>query len=385
MDKQFGKNQSFARVLNNELVLNELRKNAQSGTELASKLQLSNATVSSILHSLLSEDLICACECECENKKGRKRVTYGLNRDYGLVIVFSITNFRSHPVVANMLGETLYECERDIADYSISAFEKEIDNIKEVLKRSAFKDVPLRFVVISLPGLINQKSGELQVSPQFNKDLFSDSNKLKTLFGDAFSCPVILENDTKLMMLAELGRNSFKKGGSGLLAYVDFGIGGAFEFNDKLYLGSRGYSGEIGRSIVKIDEESHHLDEFASLRRIQEKLSEHFGRDVKLPEVISLYNEGDEVVRNEVLKGAKALGKTFKEIIRVFDIDQFVVSGAVVSFGEDYLEEIRKEIHEANQDATCIFSDNGEFAISDGGKNLAISEVLSLALKQIKN
>lgn len=381
MDNQLGKNQSFARVLNNKLVLEELRKNALSGTELAEKLQLSNATVSSILHSLLSENLISVCEAETENKKGRKRITYRLNRNYGLVVVFSITSFRSHPVVANMLGETLYECERNISDYSVSAFEKEIDNIKEVLKRSAFKDTPLRFVVISLPGLINQKTGELQMSPQFNKDLFSDSNKLKTLFGNAFSCPVILENDTKLMMLAELECNSFRKGGSGLLAYVDFGIGGAFEFDDKLYLGSRGYGGEIGRSIVKIDEESHHLDEFTSLRRIQEKLSEHFGREIKLQEIVSLYDEGDETVRNEVLKGAKALGKAFKEIIRVLDIDQFVVSGGVISFGNDYLEEVRKEIFEANPDATCIFSDNGEFAITDGGKNLAICEVLSNALK----
>ncbi len=385
MKEQLGKNQSIARTMNNQLVLNELRAKPMSGTELASKLHLSNATVSSILRGLVQAEIIKICPSERKEGKGRRRIDYYINQSYGLVIVFSITSFHSHPVIANMLGETLYESDREIENYSLSTFEREIENVKEVLKRSAFVNVPVKSVVISLPGLVNQKTGKLQVSPQFDRDLFSDSQILSGLFEKAFSCPVTLENDTKLMMLAELSSGTFSKSESGLLAYVDYGIGGAFEFDGSLYWGARGYAGEIGRLVVKVDGETHHLDDFASIRTIQKKISEKLNRNVPLSELYDLYEKKDEVVVKEVMQSAKALGKAFKEIIRVFDVEQFVISGSVKRFGEPYLSAVMEEVKDASEDATLSFSELGNYAILDGGKELAISSVLSNSLKMLKN
>ena len=72
MNETIGKNQSIARVLNNQLVLKQLKEKPMSGTELAERLSLSNATVSSILRSLLTNDIIHICANEQKNTKGRK-------------------------------------------------------------------------------------------------------------------------------------------------------------------------------------------------------------------------------------------------------------------------------------------------------------------------
>ncbi len=385
MNETIGKNQSIARILNNELVIKQLREQPMSGTELAEKLSLSNATVSSILRSLLNSGIIRVYASEQKNVKGRKRVTYSINQDYGLVLVFSITSYHSHPIIANLLGENLYESDHEIENYSLPVFEKEIKNVEEVLKRSAFKNIPIRSVIISLPGLVNQKTGDLQVSPQFDKDLFSNSHTLVSLFENAFHCPVTLENDTKLMMMAELAKNSFQNGNSGLLAYIDYGIGGAFEFDNKLYWGARGYAGEIGRLVVKIDGESHHLDDFASLRAIHEKVQEKKGKTLPISQIYDLFRQEDGDVIKEVNISARSVGKALKEIVRVFDIDQFILSGGITKFGDYYLKIVEDEVKLANENASIHFSTLNDYAICDGAKEMGISDVLSAVLDSLNN
>lgn len=382
--EELGKNQSFARVLNNRIVLSELRKQPLSGTELSSMLKLSNATLSSILKSLLQEGLIKVLPQESKTSKGRSRIVYTINENYGLVAIFSITSYRSNPAIVNLRGESIYESERKLADYSFKTFKKEIDNIKDVLSRSVYQNVPIRYVVLSLPGLVNKKTGELQVSPQFNKELFSDSETLSQFFRNEFNCPVLLENDTKLMMLAELSSSSFKGSDAGLLAYIDYGIGGAFEFSQELYLGSRGYAGEIGRLVVKVDDESHHLDDFTSLRRMTEKVSEKKGYEVSMTELLSLYESGDKETKSIVLLGAKALGKAFKELVRVIDIDRFIISGFATNFGDEYLNTVIDEIEQANENVLVRYSTIDENSIMCGGKELAISNALKEALDKIQ-
>lgn len=385
MNETLGKNQSIARILNNELVIKQLREQPMSGTELAERLSLSNATVSSILRSLLNSGIIRVYASEQKNVKGRKRVTYSINQDYGLVLVFSITSYHSHPIIANLLGENLYESDHEIENYSLPVFEKEIKNVEEVLKRSAFKNIPIRSVIISLPGLVNQKTGDLQVSPQFDKDLFSNSHTLVSLFENAFHCPVTLENDTKLMMMAELAKNSFQYGNSGLLAYIDYGIGGAFEFDNKLYWGARGYAGEIGRLVVKIDGESHHLDDFASLRAIQKNVQEKKGNNLPISQIYDLFSQKDEDVIKEVNISARSVGKALKEIVRVFDIDQFILSGSITRFGDYYLKIVEDEVKLANENVFVHFSSLNDYAICDGAKEMGISYVLSAVLDSLNN
>ncbi len=385
MNETIGKNQSIARILNNELVIRQLREQPLSGTELAERLSLSNATVSSILRSLLNSGIIRLYASEQKNVKGRKRVTYSINQDYGLVLVFSITSYHSHPIIANLLGENLYESDHEIENYSLSVFEKEISNVEEVLKRSAFKNIPIRSVIISLPGLVNQKTGDLQVSPQFDKDLFSNSHTLVSLFENAFHCPVTLENDTKLMMMAELAKNSFQNGTSGLLAYIDYGIGGAFEFENRLYWGARGYAGEIGRLVVKVDGESHHLDDFASLRAIQKNVQKKKEKILPISQIYDLFHQGDEDVIKEVDISARSVGKALKEIVRVFDIDQFILSGGILHFGEYYLKKVEEEVKSANENASIHFSSLNNYAICDGAKEMGITYVLSDVLEKLNN
>lgn len=126
------------------------------------------------------------------------------------------------------------------------------------------------------------------------------------------------------------------------------------------------------------------MDDFASLRVIQEKVSKTKGKNHSLSEIYDLFQQGDEEVRKEVGISARSVGKALKEIIRVFDIDQFILSGGITNFGDFYLRIVQEETKRANENAIVRFSHLNNYAICDGAKERGITKVLSSALDNLK-
>lgn len=382
--KELGKKQSFAREVNNEIVLKEVKKKPSSGTELASRLKLSNATVSSILSSLLHQGLIKIYSTDSLNGLGRKRVVYSINDKYCLICVVSITSFSISISISDLAGNILKEQTKEIEKYDLKTIYESIIQIKDMITEKELRDIPLKNIIISLPGLINKNTGDLQVSPQFDKNLFNNEHTISTLFRENFNSEVYLENDSKLMMLGELSNNTFPLNSKGMLIYLDYGIGGALEFDNKIFLGSRGYAGEIGLLKVEYNNQVKTLDEFVSLRAIQEIYFEKFGKEISLQELFELYKNGDQNVREGVLISAETLGKAINQIISVFDLDYFVIDGRVSNFGEAYLNKIRETVNKKYSDVTINFGCDERKAIVDGAKNIGIEYILKTNLKTLK-
>ena len=382
--KELGKKQSFAREVNNEIVLKEVKKKPSSGTELASRLKLSNATVSSILSSLFHQGLIKIYSTDSLNGLGRKRVVYSINDKYCLICVVSITSFSISISISDLAGNILKEQTKEIEKYDLKTIYESIIQIKDMLTEKELRDIPLKNIIISLPGLINKNTGDLQVSPQFDKNLFNNEHTISTLFRENFNSEVYLENDSKLMMLCELSNNTFPLNSKGMLIYLDYGIGGALEFDNKIFLGSRGYAGEIGLLKVEYNNQVKTLDEFVSLRAIQEIYFEKFGKEISLQELFELYKSGDQNVREGVLISAETLGKAINQIISVFDLDYFVIDGRVSNFGEAYLNKIRETVNKKYSDVTINFGCDERKAIVDGAKNIGIEYILKTNLKTLK-
>lgn len=382
--KELGKKQSFAREVNNEIVLKEVKKKPSSGTELASRLKLSNATVSSILSSLFHQGLIKIYSTDSLNGLGRKRVVYSINDKYCLICVVSITSYSISITISDLAGNILKEQTKEIEKYDLKTIYESIIQIKDMITEKELRDIPLKNIIISLPGLINKNTGDLQVSPQFDKNLFNNEHTISTLFRENFNSEVYLENDSKLMMLGELSNNTFPLNSKGMLIYLDYGIGGALEFDNKIFLGSRGYAGEIGLLKVEYNNQVKTLDEFVSLRAIQEIYFEKFGKEISLQELFELYKSGDQNVREGVLISAETLGKAINQIISVFDLDYFVIDGRVSNFGEAYLNKIRETVNKKYSDVTINFGCDERKAIVDGAKNIGIEYILKTNLKTLK-
>ena len=138
MEKLVGKNQSYAREINFELVIDLLRREPRSATQLADTLKLSNATMSSIIKDLLEIGMIDVDSSGSIKGCGRKQVFYTINEKYGLILVVNIANRKADIYLTNVKEENLASATMPVETLNDDVVQKIIlkDFIHNMLSRS---------------------------------------------------------------------------------------------------------------------------------------------------------------------------------------------------------------------------------------------------------
>ncbi len=342
--ERLGKNQSFSREYNNLLVLRMIQKDSLAATEMSERLSLSNATLSSILRSFLKLGVIKIGNTASLKGIGRKRVYYELNENYGLVLCVNISNFHVVISLSNIKQEVIKSIDIEIEKYDSKSIYKIILEATKLLYGDNQSGAPLKQIIVSLPGRVNTKTGDLVLSKQFEKELFSKSHFIQSAFAQQFpDVPIIITNDINISALAEQQNGYLKNIQNACYVSVDYGIGGSFIINNEVFGGNQGYAGEFGLIKFYDGEKYEYIDEFISLRSLACSL---FGVNNPskddIEKVFELYNN-DKEVKDKILKTASILGRSLRNVMDVCDISTFIIRGRVKRFGKDYLDTINKQ------------------------------------------
>lgn len=371
-----GKNQTYARSLNNRLVMRELRKSDSSATMLSRRLNLSNAALSSIIGDLKRGGYIresADVESPVSAAVGRKPVYYSVNEAFGCVAVIALANHRAQIAVGDMKMRITDFSETRVEKYDVATVYELVLTLKNKLAEPQYRDVPLLSIDISLPGMINTLTGELQLSPQFDNDLFGEKSYFVNLFARQFGVPVKLTNDINLAEYAELHKGALIGVKNGMLVHVDEGIGSALLLDGKPYSGSQGFAGEIGLMRAELDGKSDALDRFASLRVIKTRLGVKHTADV-----LEMY-KSDERVRQYVISTARCLGGVLKDIVNLLDISTVVISGRVREFGAEYFAAVNDELSQSVGSCKAVPSELGSDASVIGAVAKAVENLTDAA------
>lgn len=381
MSVDLGKTQSYARKINNKLVINRLRTSPASATMLVEELNLSNSAISSILKQLESNGIIVQSHSMASFTKGRKQVYYTLNRDYGIFVILCLSNNRCKIIVSNLKEEVLYKEEHEIEKYDVSIIYELILEVKKILHEK-YQQLPLAGIYIALPGKVNSKTGELQLSKHFDKALFEEENKISRLFSLHFDAPINIQNDTNLSIMGEKCSGALQDSDDALLVYVDNGVGASMILDGNFYKGAFGYAGEIGLMQAEFRGEKHYLDEFVSMRSIKKYILQEYGVKLVSKEVIDMYFR-DRKLHDYIIETAHLLGKKIKDILEILNISKIVVQGRITLFGEDYLNAIKEEVNKSqNQCEVCFSKLNGD-SIFLGAMSKAVDDLIDLTTQKI--
>lgn len=374
-DKVIGRDQSLARAINNDLVIKALRENDLSATELAKKLDLSNAAMTSILRNLVNDGLIKACGSISKLGKGRKQVIYTLNEDYGLVVVLSFASYGYNITLSNIKEDILFECEKFATFYDETLILSIINLLKELLSQKRYSNIPLKNITISYPGRINTKENELQQSNVFASTLCGKAPNLMTLIKEHFDCPVFIYNDINLAIMGEIRNGHLQNVNNGMIIYVDNGIGGALLLNGKFYGGDNGYAGEIGLFTSSFKSKIGLLDDFVSLRSIKEYYQKEYGKSCAFLELLNIYKEKGTMY-DYINETANSLGIAIKDIVELLNITTIIVSGRVVEFKDKYYENIIKEANSSINHCNIIFDNSLHKSIIVGAISMAYDKAI---------
>lgn len=366
MNEKNGINQTYARIHNNKLVLEKLRERELSGTLIGQELNLSNASVSSIVKDLLEKQIIKISKFESKINVGRKQVYYTLNENFGLVGIVSLSDKKSRLVLANIKEEVLVDITKEIKQYNLITIYELILEMKSILE-DKYKDIPLKSIVISVPGRVNKKTGQLQLSKQFDKSLFEGDENILSLFKKYFNCQVEVLNDIVLESYGERSKGQLQDTKNALLVHIDEGIGSTFILNGKSYVGEDGYAGELG--LFRIND--NYLDEIVSLRAIKEQLNIE-----STSELIQKYHT-DSNIKNVCNESAKTLGKLLKDVQEFINFSKIIITGSVIDFKDEYLNILINECNNAYKPAEITYSNLGKNSIIIGSIYKAVNDLLS--------
>ncbi len=347
------------REVNRALVLDLIRRSERtSRSEIARLSKLTKPTVGAIVEELLVGGVI--REVGPDNRAGgvgRKARLLELNDASAAYLSIQFSVGQTQVAVADALGEILVVEQKS---HKTSDPQEAIRGVKELvrkcLKVAKVPKTRVQAAGVVVPGLVDQRSGECILAP----NLGWERVPLREMTSTALGVPTSVHNITQAAALAEARVGAARGLGSFIWVYVGTGLGSSFVFDGELFLGRRGFSGEIGH--CKVDDPGIRcrcghtgcletkVAEPALLRELDKALEQSPDSVLSDPErrnlagLIAAARAGDLVARKVLAEAGTHLGLGLSYLANLLNVPTFVVGGKVAEAGEFLLDSAQQSL-----------------------------------------
>jgi predicted NBD/HSP70 family sugar kinase/biotin operon repressor len=239
------------RQLNSAHVLRTIRAHGPiSRTELAKRIGLSKPTVNEVVEGLLGKGFVLesvANGAERPARPGRRARMLRFRADLGNVLGIDIGANKLLVVVADLNGDALASERRSVRarerDDAAALLRHVLATVTDTLAAAGTRRSMLQAVGVGTPGVVDPTTGRLTLAPQLGG---WEGLPLARRMQRSFPCPVLVENEVHLSVLAERWRGAAQGIDDALFVQAGYGIGGGLLVGGQLYRGANGAAGEIG-------------------------------------------------------------------------------------------------------------------------------------------
>jgi glucokinase len=222
-----------------------------------------------------------------------------------------------------------------------------IDSVDSFILNQRLKRSAILGVGIGVPGPVDALRGIVHFFPNIPgwKEI-----KLKKVLEQKTKLPVFIDNDAKLMTLAEHEAGAAKKYKNVLCLTLGTGVGGGLIINDLLYRGSDNAAGEAGH--LPLNEKGPLcgcgargcLETYVGNNKIIKDARKLFGPKITLERVSALARENNSKAINFWSQVGKKLGLALSGIVNLLNLDLIVIGGGVSYAGKVLFENVRRTI-----------------------------------------
>lgn len=348
---------------------------ATSRSELARVTGLARSTVSEHLLPLLRIGLIAEHEAEA-GARGRPPSVLTLNPKAGVILAADIGAAKGRLAIADFGQHFIVErsIQTDVARGPDTVLAEVRTTFLEMLAESQIDARDVRLIVVGLPAPVDFASG-MPVRPPIMPGW--DNYPVPASFQQAFSAPVLVDNDVNLMALGEA---RCRPAAQCPLLYVkaSTGIGcGIVTHDGQLHRGADGAAGDIGHVRVPGHEEPCRcgaygcIEAFASYGAILRKVGSDVGGDA-----------GEAQLSALVRTAAGEIGEVIAMLVHFFNPAVIVLGGRMTQFGDEMLAGVRSVVYRralplATRKLSVELSTLGNRAGIIGAVVLGVEHVLS--------
>ncbi|WP_023638581.1 ROK family transcriptional regulator [Dickeya zeae] len=213
-----------------------------SRAAMAKATRLSKQTMSEVILILEERGWVRPCGLE-SGKVGRAAMNYEIADDLAYVLGMDVGATSIRLSLVNLRGNEIahYEEENDNSG-GINLVNRLCQLKKDLLAQQQIDERKLHSVSVAIPGVINQKTGTLDMAPNLkNMSGFA----LRDSMQQAFGCEVLIENDINAAAIGEYWRGCGQDDHSLAFISLGTGIGLGLILEGILLRGAMGAAGEI--------------------------------------------------------------------------------------------------------------------------------------------
>ena len=223
-----------------------------------------------------------------------------------------------------------------------------VDIVTGLIKENGLKKQNILGVGLGMPGPVDSQKGRVYFLPNISgwKNV-----PLADILRRKLNLPVFLDNDAKLMTLAEysLGKARFAK--NALCITLGTGVGGGLILDGRLFRGLDNAAGEIGHLPVNIDGPACAcggkacLEAYVGNKRILAQGKKVFHRDISLEELSRLALRKNKMAISVWRKVGRHLGVALSGAVNLLNLDAIIIGGGVADAGKVLFEQVKETIH----------------------------------------
>jgi glucokinase-like ROK family protein len=204
---------------------------------------------------------------------------------------------------------------------------------------------------VSIPGLINSKTGQTYV------DLRINDKSLEESFEERYELPTVIDSDSRVMAIGEQAFGYAKNKKDVLCLNICDGVGLGMILNGIVYRGKSGLAGEFGHINVVKDGNLCTCGKYGCLETVasggalieqaqngikkgQESLIKELVKgdldEIHVADIIEAVNKGDLFAIEIINKLGNFLGEALASLVHIFNPEMIIIGGKVALAG-DYL------------------------------------------------
>ncbi len=379
---------SLMKRMNTALILNLIReKGAVSRIDLAKETGLTAATVTNLTAELIDNKLIEEFSTGVSTG-GRKPILLKINPGDFCVASACVSSDRLEFAVSDFCAKIIFYkhksidknvSPKDCVDFIIASFE-------EFKKQNTTRIIGIG---VGIHGIVDSNEGVSVYAPNLN---WHNVN-IREMIEEKAHIPVMVDNDVRLMAMAEMWFGNSKNADTFAFLYVGRGVGSALVIDKKLIRGANDAAGEIGHCVIDPEGpvcecgKKGCLQAFTSEAAMLSELYKNLSKTKLLNEnstcsdIVDAYlNHSDPAALAVMEKEIKYLSIGISNIINIFNPGLIVLSSNIMNFDIAVIKRLSEEIRKSSvavgkYGANLTYSSLGNRALLNGATALVLSRI----------
>ncbi len=343
-------------------------------TGLATHIKISVPTVTKLVNGLIKKKLVIK-EGKRKTINGRQPEVYSLAKEkfYAVGVEVLLKRVQVNIISLNYRSEFSVSDRSFILENTYECCDRVIEFIDNAIEQSGVERDYILGIGVGLTGRVNSQTGR-----SFNYFNFGDM-PVADYLSRKLCLPVCIDNDTRVIGLAEQVMGSHRSSGNTLILNIGRGLGMSIISNRKIIVGSSGFAGEFGHmqfpgnnSRLCICGKRGCLETEVSGKALETDLldaisygglSSVFSPDniggIRYDDIIEAANRGDQLSVSLLQAQGEKLGTALGNIVNLLNPETVVISGKYARLDEFFSDSVRYGLHRtALKDALagCVLS-----------------------------